>query len=392
MGCCWLLRLTPGAGIWQLSRQEHLPGRLLLLIGAHALHYLLWLFSWWMVGRGALQDRLDLGWLMAWALLLLTLVPLRLLATWSAGLLAIGCGWLLKQRVLYGALRLEPDESRHQGVGQLLGRLLESEAVETLAMSGGLLGLVAVIELIVATGVLWAGSGGGFHVLLLSGWVALTFFLGGIYLCQRRGWTRERLEMTHDLVEKMVGHRTRLVQEGVESWHEGEDRVMEHYLMQSVAMDRTASKLMALVPRGWLVLGLCGLTPALLSSQGSPEALAVGLGGMLLVYRALEKLTAGLWHLAGAAIAWEQALPPTSPGHTCPAPLPIKTGRYSSKPAIWSSATTKAVSRCCVAAACGSVPESGFCWREPPEMASPPSLHSSWACAFPNQAFSFWRV
>src|SRR5829696_1727756 len=73
------------------------------------------------------------------ARLLMTTIPLRLLATWSGALFAIGAGGLLKQRLLYGALRLEPEEVRHEGVGHLLGRVFEGEAVETLALGGGLL-------------------------------------------------------------------------------------------------------------------------------------------------------------------------------------------------------------------------------------------------------------
>jgi hypothetical protein len=33
-------------------------------------------------------------------------------------------------------------------------------------------------------------------------------------------------------------------------------------------------------------------------------ALAIGLGGILLAHEAFKKLATGLWHLAGAAIAW----------------------------------------------------------------------------------------
>ena len=76
-----------------------------------------------------------------------------------------------------------------------------------------------------------------------------------------------------------------------------------------MTMDRTAAWLMAVVPRGWLFLGLLGLAPAFIGGHGSPGALAIGLGGMLLAYRALYKLAAGVWHLAGAAIAWEQVAP-----------------------------------------------------------------------------------
>jgi ATP-binding cassette, subfamily B, bacterial len=107
----------------------------------------------------------------------------------------------------------------------------------------------------------------------------------------------------------LVGHRTRVAQEGRTRWHEGEDQAVARYLERSAAMDRTAAWLIAVVPRGWLCLSLLGLAPAFVAGHGSPATLAIGLGGMLLAYRALHKLAAGLWHLASAAIAWKQVAP-----------------------------------------------------------------------------------
>jgi ATP-binding cassette subfamily B protein len=308
IGGCWLLRLPASASIWSQARQAGLLHCLLVFVGAHTVQYLLWLLAWWIIGRGALEGRLDWGWLFAWVLLLLTLVPFRLLVTWLQGKLAIGLGGLLKQRLLYGALRLEPEEIRHQGAGQLLGRVMESEAVESLALSSGFLGLATGIELIMAAAVLGAGAGGSLHVLLLLSWVTLVLLVGWRYFQHCRRWTEERLGMTHDLVERMVGHRTRLAQERREHWHDGEDQAMERYLASSRAMDRTAV-LQALVLRGWLVLALIGLGPAFVLGQGSPAMLAISLGGILLAYQALGQLAVSLSYIAGAAIAWKQVVP-----------------------------------------------------------------------------------
>ena len=309
LGGSWRVRLPPGAGVWRQVRHARLPRRLLVLVGAHAVQYAVWLLAWWVIGQGVLQGRLERGWLIAWALLLLTMVPFRMLVTWSQSLLALSAGGLLKRRLLAGALRLEPEEIRQQGAGQLLGRDIESEAVEALALSGGLLGLVAGIELLCAAAVLGVGAGGGLYALLLLGWVALTGLLGWRYWRHDRHWAAARLGLTHDLVERMVGHRTRLAQEAPERWHDGEDQALAGYLEGSRGMDRTAASLMALVPRGWLLLGLIGCAPALLSGLTSPAALAVSLGGTLLAYEVFKKLTTGLWHLAGAAIAWQQVAP-----------------------------------------------------------------------------------
>ncbi len=304
----WLLRLRPGASFWQQVRQAGLPRHLYRLIGLYTLQYVLGLLAWWILGRAALGDRLDKGWLVAWALLLLTAVPFRLMSTWSQGVFAIGAGSLLKQRLLYGALRLEPEEIRHEGAGQMLGRVIESSAVESLALSGGFLGLVAIIELVMAAVILAFGAGGMIHVLMLACWVMLAAFIGRWVLRSRRLWTDTRLAMTNDLIERMVGHRTRLAQESRATWHESEDQQTERYLEKSLAMDHAAI-FQAGVARGWLLLAVAGLIPAFVSGSGSPVSLAISLGGILLALRALMKLIASMTSLLSAVIAWQQVTP-----------------------------------------------------------------------------------
>jgi ATP-binding cassette subfamily B protein len=100
--------MPPGTNAWAVARRAGLPSRIALLIGAHAAEYILWIVSWWLVGEGAMQGRFDAGWLMAWALLLFTMVPLRALTAWLQGVVALTAGGLLKERLLVGAFRLEP--------------------------------------------------------------------------------------------------------------------------------------------------------------------------------------------------------------------------------------------------------------------------------------------
>jgi ATP-binding cassette subfamily B protein len=303
----WLLRLPPGANFWLQLRQAKMPQRLATLAGAHVIQYVLWILAWWIVGRNVFGGRGGgQNWMVLWALLLLSLAPIRVLITWLQGEIAIGAGAKLKQRLFYGALRLEPDSIRHQGAGQLLGRVIESEAVEALALSGGFLGLVAIIELGVAIFVLGAGAGGVLHSVLLLTWLAITAVLAWRYFVRNRAWTDVRLAMTHDLVESMVGHRTRLAQLPPDRWHEGEDEALERYRKVSRAMDRSTTALMAIVPRGWLVIALLGLMPAFIEGASSSAKMAIAVGGMLLAYRALKRLATGAWQVAGAAVAWER--------------------------------------------------------------------------------------
>jgi ATP-binding cassette subfamily B protein len=309
VGGCWLLRPSPGASFWSQASRLHMPRRLAALVVAFAAEYLLLIISWWLIGRAALSGHLDYGWLFAWALILLTIVPFRFWGTWLQGVLAVNGGTIFKQRLLFGALRLKPEEIRHKGVGQFLGEVMESEAVELLALSVGFQALTAAIELIAAEFVLSQGVGRGLELILLPLWLALTLLVGARYFRQRQRWTEARLSMTNDLTERMVGHRTRLAQEARQHWHGDEDEDLTRYLEMSQKMDGTAALLTAIAPRGWLLLGMVGLTGAFVASSGLNITLAISLGGILLAYRALKRLSLGLISLADAIISWQQVAP-----------------------------------------------------------------------------------
>lgn len=305
----WKMRVPPGAGFAHQIREAKIPLRFFGLIAAYCGEYALWILSWWLIGKGALEGTFDGGWLLAWALLLLTIVPFRLLSTWWQGVVSISVAALLKRRLLYGALRLTPEEIRMQGVGQFLGRVLESEAVEAMALSGGFSALISVIELLAALFVLSWGSAATLLCLLLILWTLLIAYLGYDFYVRRKGWTGSRLNMTHDLIERMVGHRTRMAQESHTHWHDGEDEQLNRYLQLSKNMDQSALRLTALAPRGWLVVALLGLAPAFSSGDNSPEKVAIAIGGILLGYRAFRRVATSLWQLEDAAISWKQVAP-----------------------------------------------------------------------------------
>lgn len=309
IGGCWILDLPPGGSFWAAARRARLPSRAVVLVGAHMVQHALLLVSWWVLGQGVLQGRLDAGWMLAWALLLLSVTPFRALELWSAGVLMARAGRLFKRRLMMGALNVEPEETRHQGAGQLLGRILNADALETLALSGAHVGIITLSEIVLALPVLILGAAGWPHALLLLAWVALAAWLCWRYFLQRRAWTEARLEMTHDLVEQMVGYRTRLAQQSADRWHEREDRDLDRYLDLSVELDRRAAQLQVIIPRGWLLVSLLAIAVPFVSGAASVGALAVSLGGALFAYWSFWKMVRGLPELAEAAIAWRQVAP-----------------------------------------------------------------------------------
>ena len=305
----WLQLRAPADGpLFESIRQAGVGRRMVALAAAHGAYLLLWLTAWWVIGAAVLQGHLDRGWLLAWALLLLTLAPLRVAALWQQGLIAIRVGGALKRRLLAGSLRLDPEAVLAEGAGRLLGRVLEADAVESLALTGGFTGVVAIAELLSAVAILVA-CGSSWMALALLGWLALAGCLGWTYFQRARSWTDVRLAMTGSLVERMVGHRTRLAQESPASWHVSEDRELDRYLESSEGRDRAEALLATLIPQGWMLLGVALLAPVFLSDSAGPGALAATLGGVLLAYRAFRRLAAAFWQLVDAGIAWQQIRP-----------------------------------------------------------------------------------
>jgi len=305
----WLLR--PGAGVpfLQQLRQMRIGGYLAILVLLHAVQHTLTIGSWWLIGRGALTGRLETGWMIAWLMMLVTLVPLRMIAAWAQGRLAYGVGGALKQRLMVGAVRLDPQRIRLDGAGRLLGRVMESEAVESLAISGGFLGLSGLVEIVAAALVLSVGPSPFTQIVLFVGWLGVMGVLVARFFRRRRRWTAARVDMTHDMVERMVGHRTRLAQQGAARWHDGEDQSLSRYVDRSRAMDGTAASLSALMGRGWVIIGFAGLMPTLLAERGTSVSFAIGVAGVLLGARAIQKLYGALSFLADAVISWEQVAP-----------------------------------------------------------------------------------
>ena len=307
IGPCWMLRLPASTPFWRQMVDARLPRRAFGALAVYAALYGLEIAGWGLIGSAVLAGRLDLGWLAAWLLLMFSMIPLRLAAGWLQSSFALGAGRVLKSRLLAGALRLDIEQVRQLGVGHLLGRVIESQALESLVFNGGFAVAVAGVELVLAAWVLSLGAAPLLHLGALVVWLAISAGLSWRYVQRLRRWTLGRLDLTHDLIERMVGHRTRLAQERPRRRNEHEDQAMQTYLQVSRAMDAAAVPAFAGAPTLWLLLGLAALMPAFVAGQAVPAGqLAISLGGLLLAQRALSSIAGGLAGLGRAGIAWQQ--------------------------------------------------------------------------------------
>ncbi len=330
----WRLRpasdLTIGVALSRWGVTRALAG----LVVAHAAQYVLWIGSWWLLGWGALGGRLEPGWLVAWGLLLVSRLPFSAAANVFGGLAVLRFGSLLRRRLLAGASRLELGEIRRLGFGQLTGRLLEAASFETQVFHGGLLTLTATVELAMAAVVLGLGAGGALHVALLAGWLGLLGVAAARDLHARERWTRRRLELAQEVVERIAGHATRAIQLAPERWHEGEDEAAAALAAAVRRLDRVGAVPMAVLRRAWPVVGIAGLAPAVLAQPFDLAGVAVGLGGVLLAAASLGNLAGGLQRLAAARVAWRQlgdlVVVSPRPG-TCDRAAPAGPGRLSAR-------------------------------------------------------------
>lgn len=286
-----------------------LPWRAFALFVIHLSETLLLLGSWACVGLGALTGRLDSGWLAAWALALGSTVPLHAASTWLQGAVALGFGGLLKQRLLVGAMALDPDLIRRKGAGEILSEVLETEVIGDLGASGGIATVLALLELLIAPILFYWGAASWVEAAIPIAWVALSLGLIAHNARLRADWTRERLMMTNRLVENMTAHRTRVAQETAAHWHDGEDADLDRYLQTSERLDRAAARITAGLPRAYVIAGILALVPAFLNGTSSLTQLAVTFGAILFAATALERLSFGFSDVAASWIAWQVAAP-----------------------------------------------------------------------------------
>ena len=306
----WVLRLAPSASFWkQLSRIGAFR-KVAAMTAIFAAGYVAEIASWALIGSAALGGTFDLGWFMAWLLLMATMIPLQTVGGWWSATLALDAGRLLKARLLAGAMRMSSDSIKRQGVGQLLSRVVESQALESLSLNGGMALLRSVLALGFAAWILGQGVAPATHLLLLGGWTLLAVALSWNFFRKLRTWTMTRLDMTHELIEVMVGHRTRLAQEPPNRSNSGEDSALQNYLQISGAMDWTAVTTTLGVSSGWVIVGLVGLVPAFVSNlEVSSTAIAISLGGILFAQRAFGGISEGLTAAGRAWVAWVQVAP-----------------------------------------------------------------------------------
>lgn len=301
----WMVRTPPSRSFRVQLKKSGLMRRAVWLAIAQLCLSILMLSSWWIIGSMSLGGQASLGWILAWVLSLVGVVALRAHVQWQQSEIVLRFGGLLRRRLLTGALSLDANTTKRDGVGRLLGFVLECEDLERNATSGVLLVALSVIDVLPAALILWLGAASILHGIMFPLWlVAFALTTRSLYKL-RSGWTRERLQITQSMTDALLGHRTRLAQLPRERHHLLEDHELARYCQTSSRLDHSRIILRQILARGWLVAAMGALAPAVWMGADT-SSLAISIGGVLYAYAGFERMSMGLEATVGAYDSWSR--------------------------------------------------------------------------------------
>ncbi len=298
----WLIRPAPGAAFVTHGRYLRLQRWLVLAGVLTIISQVLAAAGWSLIGHLALTESFSLAGMLAWLLLLLTVVPFQAWLAIVQRRIGRTIGSIIKLRLLAGAMALHPDAIRHQGTGAALGLLVDADEIDHTAAVSGIALIGALTQLIAAAAIMLYAVNGIVLEILLGGWLlVMTVLLVGVLRYSRAVYGAQR-RLTNELVEAMAGHRTRLVQEDPARWHEREDRALADSI-RPLTLDWLYA-LVQSVPRLWLAVALAALVPTALENADA-VTLGLAIGGIVLAQQSLAAITAAINDIIGVARAWE---------------------------------------------------------------------------------------
>ncbi len=300
----WSVGTVSSASPWQKLKAAGFVGTVSKLLSAHLLQHVLLLSSWWILAGVVLADRSSPAWVVLWALLLGSVTPFRAAEVSLLATATVTVGRVVRQRLLDSALSEPEDAKESMGLGRALGALFEAESLETYALGGAHIGLIALLEVALGAGLLAFGLTPGLHLFLLGVAVCSVVLSGREAFKTRLEWTRSHALVAKDAVEKVVGSTTRRVQEDESCHHLEEDHRLARLTRKTDRLDRSEVRLKSVIPRAWLALALL-LSVADYGANRDGLVIAATVGGILFVYRALWKLVRGVEDLSRAAASWQ---------------------------------------------------------------------------------------
>ena len=304
----WLLRLSPHVNLWRQLRQAGLLNSLSLYIACVVAQEILFIGVLGLIGQAILQARLEWSMLLAGMLLFFCRAPIVLMKRWIEMQAPSEFGNLLKARLFAGVLRLDLEQIKPQGIGHFLMWAIESQILEEEGISRAALVLEAIIQIIViAIALILFGESlvGGF----LLAWLALAGWFSWRLLQPCFELNHYHADMTSNLLERLRGHLTRLVQE--RNWYHEDDKALTDYLPRVKKYDQKILPLWVVIPYGWLILMLLVSAVPFISGPdlAAQATLGIRLAALLYGFEYFQDYAWSMAEFARAIVAWRLIAP-----------------------------------------------------------------------------------
>ena len=302
---CWLINLSPGADFFKWLRHLRIPNHFFIMMICESIAQLLMILSWLTIGKMIIQLSYDMAIFALWSILLLSVIPFKLYSQWNQCQIALNTGLFFKQRLLFGAMHLKQDEVRTQGPGQFMGRVMESEAFESMALDGVFDIILFMINFCIALWLLFISCSGVITFVLVA-WMTACLLFCWINYFATHNWIQHFRNMTNNIIERLTGYRTRIVQENKDHWHDDEDIELNEYQRLSEKKDQTSLILNPVLTRGWMLIAICCI---ILSEPESLEYMLISLGGIVIAYQSFNLLISGFSSFVTLLCSWQQVQP-----------------------------------------------------------------------------------
>lgn len=259
------------------------------------------------LGSAALDGIIDAGRVLAWTLASIAGVPLVYWMGLLAGDLSLITARIVRTRALEGSFFIDEAVLRRQGYGAALARLSETSVVERVGAMH-LFGFTTPFVALVAAVVLFSKSTSAILFLtLVCGFVAALVVLSWRLVKSHVANYGLRLDLTEDVVDKVIGHRTRAIQQHPSMRHGREDQSLVRYTDTMRSLDRYGLLVRALQP-AWTVAALSIVL--MLFVQGADfKDLLVPIGGVFLFGNALGSFAGMTTEAASLYTAWSAVAP-----------------------------------------------------------------------------------
>ncbi len=303
----WLVRPATRQNFWGQIRKAGLFNYLWLHIGERAVSYALFLFALGLMGRAIDPNSPAWLFLVTGVLVWLARIPFAATISWVERKYAVDVGYLFKQHLFEGVLRLKLEDVQHQGSGRFLAWLLEAETVEEAGLSRGsglISSSVALLTIIITLLIV-----GDFTIgILLFLWLVGSGWMIWRLVSHYQTLNEYHSVMISNLLERLHGHKTRLIQET--DWYQPEDQTLAQYLSLAQAYDRHLLPIWVLIPYGGVIIMLIGLIPSFIFGPTTPAELdflvGVRFAALLFGLLQLQILALAIPETAKALAAWKQ--------------------------------------------------------------------------------------